>query len=43
VGLASSKTREKARETVGSMATSTLAVDDLLADLELPGGMLLLG
>jgi hypothetical protein len=38
VVLASSETREKGRGTARSTATSTLAVDDLLDDLELPGG-----
>jgi hypothetical protein len=34
----SSESREIAGRTVGSMTTSTLAVDDLLEDLELPSG-----
>jgi hypothetical protein len=38
VVLASSETREKGRGTARSTATSTLAVDDLLDDLKLPGG-----
>jgi hypothetical protein len=36
--IASSQTRERAGETARSTATSTFAVDDLLDDLELPGG-----
>jgi hypothetical protein len=38
VVLASSETREKGRVMARSMATSTLAIDNLLDDLELPGG-----
>jgi hypothetical protein len=38
VVLASSETREKGRGMARSTATSTLAIDDLLDDLELPGG-----
>jgi hypothetical protein len=38
VVTASSESREKAGETARSTATSTLAIDDLLDDLELPGG-----
>jgi hypothetical protein len=37
VVLTSSETREKGRGTARSTTTSTLAVDDLLDDLELPG------
>jgi hypothetical protein len=36
--IASSQTRERPGETARSTATSTFAVDDLLDDLELPGG-----